>query len=75
MPNKKKVDKIIEKEVDRRPNNITNCKFVGVEFDAATMEAVIAVADGLAANANALGSLAKMLNSGNVNVESMIKLS
>ena len=53
---------------------ITNCTFVGVQFDAKAVSAIEIIATGLVENAKALGTLAQVLKASNVSVECLLKV-
>lgn len=52
---------------------VSNCTFVGVQFDAKAVGAIETIAEGLVENAKALGLLAQVLKASNVNVEAMLR--
>ena len=54
--------------------NVTNCTFIGVQFDAKAVEAITIIGHGLVENAKALGLLAGVLRASNVTVETMLKI-
>ena len=56
------------------PIRISNCKFVGVEFDKKILETVKIMAYALEANAQGLVELAKVLQGKNVNIEALMKI-
>jgi hypothetical protein len=62
-----------EKETTK-PNEITNCNFTGVQFDAKTVDTISLIATGLIENAKALGSLASVINSSNIHIETLMKI-
>jgi len=53
---------------------VTNSQFYGVHWDAKSVEAIQTVADGLVANAQALGALAQVFKSQNIRVECLLKI-
>jgi hypothetical protein len=53
---------------------IENSEFYGVRWDAQAVSAIQTVADGLLANAQALGKLAEVFKSQNINIECLIKI-
>ena len=53
---------------------ITDCNFNGVKFDAAAINAVQRIADGLVANAEALRQLSYVLKASNVTIETMVRI-
>ena len=55
-------------------SDVSNCNFVGVQFDAKAVDAITMIAEGLITNAKALGDLAQVLKASSVNVETMIKV-
>jgi len=56
-------------------NEITNCSFVGVQYDAKAVNAIETIALGLLKNAEGLKELASVLKASNVQIETMIKIS
>ena len=66
-----------KKKITKKPvsgTTIKNCHFEGVHWDASAVEAVDMIAEGLLTNAQALGTLAKVLNSQNINIECMVNV-
>tara|TARA_R110002126_G_scaffold273647_1_gene418242 strand:- start:456 stop:659 length:204 start_codon:yes stop_codon:yes gene_type:complete len=55
-------------------NTISNCQFYGVKWDAQAVSAIQTVAEGLVANAQALGKLAELFKSQNINIECLLKV-
>lgn len=53
---------------------IENSQFYGVRWDAQAIAAVQTVADGLVANAQALGKLAEVFKAQNINIECLVKV-
>lgn len=51
---------------------IQNCSFYGVKWDAKATDVIQTIADGLVENAKALGSLASVLKSQNVEIHAMV---
>lgn len=66
---KKKTKKTVKPKI-----TISDCKFVGVMFDAKAVGAIDTIASGLVENAKALGVLARVLNASNVNIETMLEV-
>ena len=61
--------------------HVSNCSFIGVNWDAKAVEAILSISRGIeenaracANNARALGSLADVLKASNVTIETMLKL-
>jgi hypothetical protein len=61
-------------KIDLPGTNISNCVFRGVEFDKTAVEAVTVIAEGLQANALALGNLARVFSNSNISMEAMLKV-
>ena len=53
---------------------VSNCKFVGVEFNEDATDCIQTIAVALRENAKALGQLAETLNSNHINIECMIRV-
>ena len=68
------VETAIKEEKAKHSTTISNCTFAGVQFDEAATEAITTIAEGLIENAKALGALAYVLKSSNVEIETMVKL-
>lgn len=62
------------KKKDGPVNIVQNCHFVGVQYDAKAVEAVVMVADGLREIARAYGALAEVLRASNVQIETLLKM-
>ena len=56
------------------PIKISNCRFVGVEFNKEATEAISTIASALLENSKALGQLSSVLKASNVTVETMLKV-
>ena len=56
------------------PVAVSNCTFIGVQFDAKAIDAIETIADGLVENAKALGALAQVLKASNVEVQAMLRI-
>jgi hypothetical protein len=56
------------------PLTVSGCDFYGVKWDAQAVAAIQTVADGLVANAQALGALAEVFKSQNINIECLLKV-
>ena len=74
-----RLDQLLESEVKAKskPQPVTtvqDCQFYGVKWDAQAVSAIQTVADGLVANAQALGKLAEVFKSQNINVECLMKI-
>ena len=80
MPNKKetqeqKVKRLIDDALERKSKKIiTGCNFIGVQYDAKAVDTITTIAEGLVVNAKALGKLAEILKSSNVEIEAMLKV-
>tara|TARA_R110000868_G_scaffold188630_1_gene431428 strand:+ start:478 stop:684 length:207 start_codon:yes stop_codon:yes gene_type:complete len=61
-------------KVEKHPTNISNCNFVGVQFDAKSVNAIEMIAQGLVENAKALGALATVLKASNVEVQALLRI-
>jgi len=72
----KYIDKAIKQAVEasNSGSDISNCNFVGVQYDAKAVAAIETIANGLLENSKALGKLAEVLNSSNVDLECMLKI-
>lgn len=53
---------------------ISDCNFVGVQFDAQAVSAINTIAIGLVENAKGLGKLAEVLRASNVTIEAMVRV-
>ena len=53
---------------------ITGCNFVGVQYDAKAVSAIVWIAEGLVENAKALGSLAQVLKASNVEIAALLRI-
>ena len=75
-PTQKYIDDAVNQAVEKssKGSHIESCNFVGVQYDAKAVEAIDTIAKGLVENAKALGKLAEVLNSSNVEIETMLKL-
>ena len=57
------------------PVNVSNCSFIGVQYDANTIEAIRAIAAALAQNADGLTALARAIGRTNTQqVEAFLKI-
>lgn len=68
--------KVIREEIKELPATgtvIEGCHFVGVQYDAKAVDAIQTIANGLVANAQALGKLAEVLKASNVTIEALVK--
>lgn len=79
MKKKETQEQNIKRIFDESLSNVTkheisNCSFVGVQFDAKAVDAITAIAKGLQINAQALGDLAAVLKAGNVEIETMMRV-
>lgn len=54
--------------------SVSNCSFIGIQWDKATVETVRVVAEALATNAKALASLADLFKSQNVTLGPMLSI-
>jgi len=64
-------------EVTKSPTSplaVSGCNFYGIKWDAQAVASIQTVADGLVANAKALGALAKVFKSQNINIECLLKV-
>ena len=73
------LDQLLESEVKAKskPQPVTtvqDCQFYGVKWDAQAVSAIQTVADGLVANAQALGKLADVFKSQSINIECLFKV-
>ena len=51
---------------------VSHCEFVGVRFDATSVEAIRLVAEGLIENARGLHALATLFHSQNIHVDTLL---
>lgn len=56
------------------PTVVKDSQFYGVHWDAKAVDAIHTIADGLVHNAKALGTLAEVLKSQNINIECLLKV-
>lgn len=54
--------------------SISDCSFVGVQYDAKAVDAIETIAQGLVENAKALGALAQILRASNVEIQAMLRM-
>ena len=68
------LDEAVIDALSKQGTTVQNCTFVGTQFDEAATEAITTIAEGLVENAKALGQLAYVLKSSNVEIETMLKV-
>jgi hypothetical protein len=74
-PTQKYIDEALERFNDKiKTTTVKNSTFQGVVYDAKAVDAIETIADGLLENAKALGKLAEVLKSSNVEIECLLKL-
>jgi arginine/lysine/ornithine decarboxylase len=75
MKKKTQVEQIKEM-IDEAVNGtvVTNCSFVGVQYDAKAVEAITLIARGVIGNNEVLLTLAEVLKASNVEVESLLRI-
>lgn len=72
---RRKVARMSKNKHEQAPSHsISNCSFVGVQFDAKAVDAIQVIAQGLLENAKALGSLAMVLQHSNIQIDAMLKI-
>lgn len=74
-PTQKYIDEALARFSEKiETTSVSNSTFTGVHYDAKAVNAIEVIAEGLVENAKALGKLAEVLKSSNVEIECLLKL-